>query len=85
MATEYEDLLQEMLDERKAKLDRLLAESKGEEDREVRDIVSDMRFIEVELNRYKQGLALFRTKNLPKVGRWGKPEVESGHREAAPP
>jgi hypothetical protein len=38
--------------------------------------MSDVRFLEVELQRYEQGMALFRTKGLPKVGRWGMPEVE---------
>ena len=38
--------------------------------------MSDIRFLETELQRYQQGMALFRTKALPKVGRWGKPEAE---------
>ena len=33
-------------------------------------------FLEVELRRYEQGMSLFRSKGLPKVGRWGKQESE---------
>ena len=45
-------------------------------------MVSDIRFLEVELQRYEQGMALFRSKGLPKVGRWGKPETEEKTEEA---
>ncbi|MBI2648428.1 MAG: hypothetical protein HYW93_02090 [Thaumarchaeota archaeon] len=42
--------------------------------------MSDLKFIEVEMNRYQQGMSLFRSKGVPKVGRWGKPEAEE-HKE----
>ena len=76
MTTEYEQLLTKMVDEKKAKI----AELKGKKgkDKEVAALTSDVRFLEVELQRYQQGLALFRTKEIPKVGRWGKPASE-GH------
>jgi hypothetical protein len=70
--TEYEALLQQMLDERKGKLEGL-KNQRGKE-KTIEELRSDMRFIEVELERYQKGLALFRTKSVPKVGRWGKPE-----------
>jgi len=80
MATEYEELLRDLIDERRAKLDELLnKQNKTEKDKQVKDVVAEMRFIEVELQRFREGLALFRTKNIPKVGRWGKPETEAGH------
>jgi hypothetical protein len=86
LPTEYENMLQELLDERKTKLDDLQKRlNKSDGDKEVRALVSDMRFIEVELQRYRQGMMIFRTKNLPKVGRWGKPEVEGGHAAAGAP
>ena len=78
MATEYESMLQELLDERRARLDGLLNKmGEGDTNEKVREIASEMRFIEVELGRYRQGMAIFRTKNLPKVGRWGKPDTDS--------
>ena len=78
MTTEYEQLLARMLDEKRAKLAELTGK-KGAE-KESASLASDIRFLEVELQRYQQGMALFRTKNLPRVGRWGTPEVEE-HRE----
>jgi len=74
MTTEYEVLLTKMVGERKAKLTELTGR-KGKE-KESAALMSDIRFLEVELQRYQQGMALFRTKSLPKVGRWGKPETE---------
>ncbi|MDA4134567.1 MAG: hypothetical protein OK441_03245 [Thaumarchaeota archaeon] len=71
MATEYEDLLSEMLDERRAKLEHL--EQAGNE-KAAQELKAELRFIEVELARYRNGLALFRRKSVPKAGRWGKPE-----------
>ncbi|MDA4122042.1 MAG: hypothetical protein OK456_02540 [Thaumarchaeota archaeon] len=86
MATEYEELLRDLIDERRAKLDDLLnKQSKTEKDKQVKDVVAELRFIEIELERFRQGLVLFRTKNIPKVGRWGKPEVEEGHKAAGTP
>ena len=79
MTTEYEDLLASMVNEKKAKL----AELKGKrgKDKESAALMSDVRFLEVELQRYQQGMALFRTKAVPKVGRWGKPEAEESKEE----
>ena len=74
LTTEYEQLLSKMVGEKKAKLAELTGK-RGTEKKSAH-LVSDIRFLEVELQRYQQGMALFRTKNLPKVGRWGKPEAE---------
>ncbi|MDE1853070.1 MAG: hypothetical protein KGI38_04885 [Thaumarchaeota archaeon] len=74
MTTEYEQLLSKMVDEKRAKLAELTGK-KGAEKASA-NLMSDIRFLEVELQRYQQGMALFRTKSLPKVGRWGKEEVE---------
>ena len=74
MTTEYEQLLSKMVSDRKAKLAELTGR-KGTE-KQSASLMSDIRFLEVELQRYQQGMALFRTKNVPKVGRWGKPEAE---------
>ena len=74
MATEYEEMLKKMVDEKKAKLAELTGK-KGTEKKSAA-LGSDIRFLEVELQRYQQGMALFRTKPLPKVGRWGLPEAE---------
>jgi hypothetical protein len=80
MTTEYEQLLSKMVDEKKAKLAELTGK-KGKE-KDTAALMSDIRFLEVELQRYQQGMALFRTKSLPKVGRWGKPEAEERKEEA---
>ncbi len=80
MTTEYEQMLSKMVDEKKAKLTELTGK-KGKE-KESAGLMSDIRFLEVELQRYQQGMALFRTKSLPKVGRWGKPETEEKKEEA---
>ena len=77
MTTEYEQLLAGMVSEKKAKMAELKGK-KGKE-KELAALTSDVRFLEVELQRYQQGMALFRTKDVPKVGRWGKPETE-GHK-----
>jgi hypothetical protein len=81
MTTEYEQLLSRMVDEKKAKLAEVTGK-KGKEKESVA-IMSDIRFLEVELQRYQQGMALFRTKSLPKVGRWGKQEIEEKKEEEA--
>jgi hypothetical protein len=78
MTTEYEQLLSKMVSDKKAKLAELTGK-KGTE-KQSATLVTDIRFLEVELQRYQQGMALFRTKTLPKVGRWGKPEMEE-HKE----
>jgi len=80
LTTEYEQLLAKMVEERKAKFIELNGK-KGKE-KESTALASDIRFLEVELQRYQQGMALFRTKALPKVGRWGKPETEERKEEA---
>ena len=80
MSTEYEQLLKKMVDEKKAKLAEVTGK-KGTE-KVSASLMSDIRFLEVELQRYQQGMALFRTKPLPKVGRWGQPEVEETREEA---
>jgi hypothetical protein len=68
-----------MINEKKAKVAELTGK-KGK-DKELGALASDIRFLEVELQRYQQGIALFRSKNLPKVGRWGKPETEGAKEE----
>ena len=79
MTTEYEQMLAKMMEERKAKAAALRGK-KGKE-KELASVDSDIRFLEVELQRYGQGMALFRSKGLPKVGRWGKAETEESHAE----
>lgn len=73
MTTEYEELLSSMIKQKKAKIAELTGK-RGKE-KELAPLASDIRFLEVELQRYQQGMALFRSKNLPKVGRWGQPEA----------
>jgi len=81
LVTEYEQLLSDMLKERREKLEALKS-GKGKNQKKIEVLVSEIGFVEVELERYKRGLTLFRSKGLPKVGRWGKPETS--HTEAAP-
>jgi hypothetical protein len=81
LTTEYEQLLSKMVSDKKAKLAEVTGK-KGK-DKESAALMSDIRFLEVELQRYQQGMALFRTKTLPKVGRWGKPEMEEKRKEEA--
>jgi hypothetical protein len=81
LVTEYEALLSKMIEEKKAKLAELLAQGK---DRDAAALEPDIKFLEVELARYGEAMTLFRTKGVPKVGRWGKPEVEESSHEAAP-
>ena len=80
MTTEYEQMLSRMVEEKRAKL----AEATGKrgKEKEARSLEADVRFLEVELQRYQQGMALFRTKPLPKVGRWGRHETEERKEEA---
>jgi hypothetical protein len=82
LVTEYEQLLGDMLKERREKLEALKA-GKGNNKRKIEVLLSEIGFVEVELERYQRGLTLFRSKGLPKVGRWGKPEA-SQHSEAGP-
>ena len=79
MTTEYEQLLSGMVSEKKTLVTRLTG--KRGKDKEIAALMSDIRFLEVELQRYQQGMTLFRTKSLPKVGRWGKPETEEAREE----
>lgn len=81
MVTEYEQLLSTLLSEKRKELEEL--KSKGAEKKKIDALLSDMGFVEVELERYRRGLHLFREKNLPKVGRWGKP-VTAEQGEALP-
>jgi hypothetical protein len=67
-----------MIGEKKAKMAELTG--KPGKAKQIAGLQSDIRFLEVEIERYQQGMALFRSKNLPKVGRWGKPETEE-HKE----
>ncbi len=76
MVTEYEQLLEGMLKERRAKLEDLTAKKASK--RQIGALKSEIGYIEAELVRYGGGLALFRSKQLPKVGRWGKPEASAG-------
>ena len=73
MVTEYEHLLEQMYNERRLKLEELRGKKKKE--KEIRTLQDDLKFIEVELHRYQQGMALFRSKGVPKVGRWGRAET----------
>ena len=79
MTTEYEQLLASMVEQKRAEV----AELKGKKGKEkaVAGLLSDIGFLEVELQRYQQGMSLFRSKGLPKVGRWGKPETEEKKEE----
>jgi hypothetical protein len=82
LVTEYEQLLTDMLKERRDKLEALKA-GKGNSKKKIEALLSEIGYVEVELERYRRGMTLFRSKNLPKVGRWGKPEtVQQG--EALP-
>jgi len=74
LVTEYEQLLSDMLKERREKLESLKAR-KGKNQKKIEALVSEIGFVEVELERYQRGLTLFRSKGLPKVGRWGRSEA----------
>jgi hypothetical protein len=74
-------MLSKMVSEKKAKLAELTGK-KGTK-KQTAELMSDIRFLEVELQRYEQGMALFRTKPLPKVGRWGIAETEEKKEEEA--
>jgi len=68
-----------MVSKKKAKLAELTGK-KGR-DKEIAGLMSDIRFLEVEIQRYEQGMSLFRSKSVPKVGRWGKPETKEAREE----
>lgn len=74
MVTEYEELLTSILKEKRDRLEGLKAR-RGASKKEVEALLSEIGYVEVELERYQRGMTLFRSKNLPKVGRWGKPET----------
>jgi hypothetical protein len=76
LVTEYEQLLSGILKEKREKLEALRA-GKRMSKKEVEVLLSEIGFVEVELQRYERGMTLFRTKGLPKVGRWGKPEAST--------
>jgi len=82
LVTEYEQLLSSMLKERREKLEALKAGS-GKSKKKIDALLSEIGYVEVELERYQRGMTLFRSKDLPKVGRWGKPET-SQQGEALP-
>ena len=82
LVTEYEQLLIGMLKEKKDKLEALEA-GRGRSKKKVDALLSEIGYVEVELERYRRGMTLFRSKDLPKVGRWGKPET-SQQGEALP-
>jgi len=79
LTTEYEELLSRMISEKKNEVIKLTG--KPGSGKKVGSLISDVRFLEVELQRYQQGMTLFRSKSLPKVGRWGKPETEETKEE----
>jgi len=68
-----------MVGEKRAKMAEL--QGKRGKEKEIAALMADVRFLEVELQRYHQGMALFRTKKPPKVGRWGKAEMEGSSEE----
>jgi len=82
LVTEYEQLLTRMLKERRDKLEALKA-GRGKNKKKIDALLSEIGYVEVELERYQRGMTLFRSKDLPKVGRWGKPET-SPQGEALP-
>jgi len=82
LVTEYEQLLTGMLRERREKLEAIKA-GKRTTKKQLEALQSEIGFVQGELERYQRGLTLFRTKELPKVGRWGKPET-SQQGEALP-
>jgi hypothetical protein len=75
LVTEYEELLSGMLKDRREKLELLKATQGKKNKKQIDAVQSEISYIQVELERYQRGLKLFRTKDLPKVGRWGKPET----------
>ena len=79
LTTEYEQLLSAMIVEKKAKVSELTGK-RGKE-KQLAGLQSDIRFLEVEIERYQQGMALFRSRNLPRVGRWGRAETEETKEE----
>ena len=83
MVTEYEQLLTGMISEKKERLEALKATNGKNNKKKIDALLSEIGYVEVELERYQRGMTLFRSKDLPKVGRWGKPET-SQQGEALP-
>lgn len=83
VVTEYEELLSGMIVEKKEKLEALKSPKGRSNRKKMEALEAEIRFIEVELERYQHGMVLFRSKDLPKVGRWGKP-VSGEQGEALP-
>ena len=81
MTTEYEQLLSGMVQDKKAKVAELTG--KHGKEKQLASLASDIRFLEVEIQRYQQAMSLFRSKSLPKVGRWGVPEAAEAKKEEA--
>jgi len=81
LVTEYERLLADMVKERRTKVDELRARNASK--KEIETLLSEISFIEVELKRYDGALRLFRSKSVPKVGRWGKPGAGPAGDEAS--
>lgn len=75
MVTEYEQLLTGIIAEKKEKLDALKAAKGKDSQKKIDALLSEIGYVEEELGRYQRGMTLFRSKGLPKVGRWGKPET----------
>ncbi len=75
LETEYEQLLAGIIAEKKQKLDALGASGEKDGKKKADELRSEINYVQVELDRYRRGMTLFRTKDLPKVGRWGKPEA----------
>lgn len=75
METEYEQLLSGIIAEKKQKLGALNVSKDRNTKKTADELQSEINYVEVELERYRRGMRLFRSKDLPKVGRWGKPET----------
>lgn len=75
METEYEQLLSGIIAEKKQKLGALSVSKGGNTGKMADELRSEISYVEVELDRYRTGMRLFRSKGVPRVGRWGKPEA----------
>lgn len=83
LVTEYEQLLSGILVEKKETLEALRAAKGRGTKKKVDALLAEISYVEVELDRYRRGMVLFRSKGLPKVGRWGQP-VTGEQGEALP-
>jgi hypothetical protein len=75
LVTEYEELLSGMLVQKKEKLEGLKVAKGRSSKKKIEALLSEIAYVELELERYRRGMVLFRSKELPKVGRWGRPET----------